>query len=106
PVRLAFYLGNTPPWLTGTGGSFDGLPVADGDRVLVIGAASPVPFYTGIWVAHAGNWTRAGDFASASDFSQGVVVPVDSGNNCGGSYWQAQSTVGSWTNGGEPSDVF
>jgi hypothetical protein len=38
----------------------------------------------------------------ASDFAQGMVVPVDQGNQNGGAYWQASPSITSWTPGTEP----
>jgi hypothetical protein len=80
-----------------------GIATVEGDRVLVKDQLDPT--YNGIWVAHAGAWTRAIDFQSAADFSQGVVIPVDAGNANGGSYWQATSTTTTWQPGSTPANT-
>lgn len=74
---------------------------AAGDRILFLNL-TPNNF-DGIWVASAGAWSRATDFAAPSDFTQGMVVPVDQGGQCGATYWQASSTVSSWDPGTQPA---
>jgi hypothetical protein len=43
-----------------------------------------------------GPWTPADDFTLASDFSQGVIVPILEGDTQAGSAWQAASSQVVW----------
>lgn len=117
PVKLAGNLtvssfGTTIfPQALGTGGFAGGdlQPGAfvDGDRILLTNPAifggATVGIFGGIWIAHAGAWTRATDLQASTDFSQGMVVPVDQGGQCGASYWQCQTTITSWSVGSQPA---
>lgn len=111
PVKLAANL--TQPtfasyWPFGltsmSGGDVQTGAYADGDRILLINQVTQT--FDGIWIAHAGAWARATDFQAASDFSQGMVVPVDQGGQCGSTYWQASSTTASWDPGTQPFGTF
>jgi len=101
---------NVPPYGVATVGqpiqgpaTIDGISLANGDRVLVNhslfdGSGVYPAFFNGIWVANTnGNWRRAPDFDSASDFSQGCVIPVISGAAHGGSFWQCAPSITSWS---------
>ncbi|HEY1692251.1 MAG TPA: hypothetical protein VGG39_08815 [Polyangiaceae bacterium] len=99
PVRLATTPGTFAVNPHGAGYAIDEITVNVGDRVLVkdVGSASA----SGIYIAatgsgSAGDWTPAPDFAAPTDFTQGVIVPVQLGTMNGGSYWQAATTMASW----------
>jgi hypothetical protein len=83
----------------------------DGDRVLVNanwqgGAGSNQWVFTrnGIWNVHVGTWHRAGDLFQASQYTPGMIVPVQQGNLFGGTYWQASPQYPSWA-AGNPDDI-
>lgn len=80
--------------------SIDGVTLVEGSRVLVQGLGTATGPFNGIWTAHAGQWTRAADFQAATDYTQGVIIPVQQGANFGGSYWQGVQA--SWTLGTTP----
>lgn len=102
PVK-AQNIGSNPATLI----TVDGYALLEGDRVLMNVATTPS--LNGVWVAHAGPWARADDLQNPSDYSQGMIVPVLRGAGStspgGGTYFQAQSTVKSWTAGTQPYDV-
>ena len=52
----------------------DGVPLIDGSRVFV--AANTNPVENGIWLAHAGAWTRAPDWATGSTRVAGEKINV------------------------------
>lgn len=74
--------------------SIDGITLDAGDRILIKDDTGGNG--NGIWIAAGGSWTRAGDFTAATDFTQGLVVPVTEGAANGSSYWQAATTQASW----------
>jgi hypothetical protein len=82
----------------------------DGDRVLVNanwqgGPGNQFVFTrNGIWTIHAGTWHRAGDLFQASQYTPGMIVPVQQGSLFGGTYWQASPKYPSWATG-TPDDV-
>jgi hypothetical protein len=55
----------------------DGVAIVDGSRVLA--ANQNITSQNGIWVAHAGAWTRPADWASGSTRAAGEVIPVAPG---------------------------
>lgn len=81
-------------------GTQDGFTPTNGQRALVINDLDLSA--DGLWVAHAGAWTRPLDFQAATDFSQGMLVLVRSGHVYGGTVWQSSANVTSWTPGTEP----
>jgi len=48
----------------------------DGDRVGVIGQTSA--WFNGVYIAHAGAWTRSTDLDTAPKFINGMIIPVGS----------------------------
>ena len=83
PVRLV-----SEGLLTLSGGAtVDGLAVADGDRVLVVGQTNPAD--NGIYVVSTtGAWTRAADASSPLAVKAGQLVPVSEGSTWADSVWQ------------------
>lgn len=65
----------------------DGVALAAGNRVLLIGQATPSQ--NGFWVANAGAWTRPSDYAAASTdlVSGGTFVFVEEGTNYADTGW-------------------
>lgn len=73
---------------------FDGATGVDGQRVLIMSAANgPQRIASGLWVMHAGAWTRPTDYAAGSDASA-VMVKVKTGNQFVGSIWVANTALG------------
>lgn len=66
--------------------TIDGVVLAAGDRVLVKNQAAPVD--NGIYVAAAGNWTRAADADAAIEVTPGMFVSVEQGTANADSIWQ------------------
>jgi hypothetical protein len=64
--------------------TIDGVTLVDGNRVLLVGQTNAVQ--NGLWLAHAGNWTRPTDFATGNE-AQGAYVLILSGTVNGGSSW-------------------
>jgi hypothetical protein len=64
--------------------TIDGVTVADSDRVLLVGQTNAVE--NGLWLAHAGNWTRPADFATGTQAQEAYVL-ITSGTMNGGSSW-------------------
>jgi hypothetical protein len=73
--------GNIPQIGTAT---LDGVPVSDGDRVLCLGQTAQAT--NGVWVVHAGAWTRPTDWAAGS-LANANVVYVTGGTARGNTYW-------------------
>jgi hypothetical protein len=72
----------------------DGVAGAEGQRVLL--ANQQILSQNGIWVQHAGAWTRPADWASASTRSAGEVIPVAPGGTTFvnfGSAWVLTNTI-------------
>ncbi len=64
--------------------TIDGVTLVDGNRVLLVGQTSAVQ--NGLWVAHAGAWTRPTDFASGTQAGAAYVL-ITSGTVNAGSSW-------------------
>lgn len=64
--------------------TIDGVSLQDGDRVLCIAQSTSTE--NGIWVVHAGAWTRPDDFAAGSSAS-GAFTFVTEGDNYEGTGW-------------------
>lgn len=83
--------------LTGLTPNVDGVVLSDGDRVLLKNQANGPD--NGIWIAHAGAWTRAEDADSSAEVSPGMVVPVEQGTTQDNTLWMLTSngpiTIGS-----------
>lgn len=67
----------------------DGVTPIDGDRILLTGQTTASE--NGIWVAHAGAWTRPTDYATGS-VQQGAYVFVDGGTVYGNTGWLLTGT--------------
>jgi hypothetical protein len=64
--------------------TIDGVTLVDSNRVLLVGQTNPVQ--NGLWLAHAGAWTRPADFATGTQAGQAYVL-ITSGTVNGGSSW-------------------
>ncbi|PRP72441.1 hypothetical protein BUE93_01530 [Chromobacterium amazonense] len=64
----------------------DGVALQAGDRVLVKNQANGAD--NGIYVAGAGNWTRAADANASMEVTPGLFVAVEQGAVNGGAIWQ------------------
>jgi hypothetical protein len=64
--------------------TIDGVTLVDGDRVLLVAQLNPIG--NGLWVAHAGAWTRPADFASGSTAGQAYVLILSGAVNAGSSW--------------------
>jgi hypothetical protein len=83
PVRIA--VGSNLNPISGVGQTLDGVQVADGDRVLLIGQNNKRD--NGIWIARAGFWERAG----GGTINSGAWVEVLEGDVRGGRYYHLVS---------------
>lgn len=81
PVRLATTVNDTLSGLAAR----DGVTPVDGDRALV--KAQTLGQNNGIYIAHAGAWTRATDADTAAELEGGVLVAVDEGTTLGNTVW-------------------
>lgn len=73
--------------------AIDGVAIVDGSRILV--ANNTAPSENGIWLAHAGAWTRPGDWATGSTRVAGEVIPVAPGGTTFprfGACWRPMNT--------------
>lgn len=70
-----------------TGGllTVDGVDLDDGDRVLVTEQTDPTE--NGIYLAHAGAWTRAPDADTSGDVTPGMATFVEEGTANGNQQW-------------------
>lgn len=74
--------------------AIDGVVPVDGSRILT--ANQTVPSQNGIWIAHAGAWTRAADWATGSTRSSGEVVNIAPGGTTFGRFgacWRLMNTI-------------
>jgi hypothetical protein len=72
----------------------DGVAIVDGSRILAANQQNTVE--NGIWVAHAGAWTRPGDWATGSTRVKGEQIPVAPGGTTFvnfGSNWMLTDTI-------------
>lgn len=78
-----------------TGGllTIDGVTVADGDRVLV--KDQTLPAENGIYIAHAGSWTRSTDMDSTTPINEinGAAVFVEQGSTWADTAWVQVANV-------------
>ncbi len=65
--------------------TIDGITLVDGDRVGVIGQSAGAE--NGIWVAHSGAWTRAGDMDASGELRRQSFFAVTAGTLYEGSSW-------------------
>ncbi|KKP27045.1 MAG: hypothetical protein UR12_C0034G0004, partial [candidate division TM6 bacterium GW2011_GWF2_30_66] len=65
-------------------GTIDGVSLSDGNRVLLTGQTDGIE--NGLWLAHAGDWTRPTDFANGSE-AMGAYVLILSGATNAGTSW-------------------
>lgn len=76
--------------LYGLSQTIDGVAIsADGTRVLVVDAADPL-IYSGIWLAHAGAWTRATDMPGGSHAGH-LFCFIEQGTDYGNTGWVCTS---------------
>jgi uncharacterized membrane protein len=64
--------------------SVDGVTLAGGDRVLVIGQSTASQ--NGIYIVSSGAWARASDAAQSSQVTSGLYAFVEEGSNSGGGF--------------------
>jgi hypothetical protein len=72
----------------------DGVATVDGSRVLL--ANQTTQSQNGIWIAHAGAWTRAADWATGSTRAAGEVINVAPGGTTFvtfGACWRLTNTI-------------
>jgi len=62
----------------------DGVTPVDGDRILLVGQSNALS--NGIWIAHAGGWTRAPDADTGAEMLAAAVV-VTEGNTYADTAW-------------------
>lgn len=71
--------------------SIDGVNIISNDRVLVI--YQSVPAENGIYLASAGAWSRAADYATPEDINNSAIFVISTGIVNGKSTWVQISTV-------------
>lgn len=71
--------------------TIDGVALTDGDRVLLVDQTNPVE--NGLWVAHAGAWTRPVDFASGTQAGTAYVLILSGTTNAGTSWVSTTPTA-------------
>ncbi len=79
----AIVVGLTDTALTGLQ-TIDGVTLVDSDRVLLVNQTDPIE--NGLWLAHAGAWTRPADFDTGDTAGQAYVLILSGNVNAGASY--------------------
>ena len=72
---------------SGLSATIDGVAVSNAGTRVLLGQQYD-PSENGIFISSTGQWSRAPDFQSATDFSTGVIVPVNGGATQAGALMQ------------------